>query len=95
MDESERFRDIHNKTLPNGEHPSIHWNRFIQQWIIVWNGYDGNIYITSAFKLPQFQKPRILIPKENEKQKNWYPTLMSKQLGIEKIIFVSIYNCCK
>lgn len=25
--ESERFTDINNNTLPNGEHPAIHWNR--------------------------------------------------------------------
>ena len=27
--ESEKFTDTNNNTLPNGEHPAIHWNRFI------------------------------------------------------------------
>ena len=27
QDESERFKDITGKWLPNGEHPSIQWNR--------------------------------------------------------------------
>ena len=26
-EEGERFRDTSNRPLPNGEHPSIHWNR--------------------------------------------------------------------
>ena len=49
---------------------------------MVWNGYNGNIYITSAKRLPLFQPPKILIKKENDDQKNWYPTLMSKELGM-------------
>ena len=61
---------------------SISLFRFIQQWIMVWNGYNGNIYITSAKRLPLFQPPKILIKKENDDQKNWYPTLMSKELGM-------------
>ena len=50
-------------------------------WLIIWNGFDGNIYITSARKLPKFKKPRILIPKQNDAQLNWYPTLMSEEFG--------------
>ena len=29
--DAERFRDVRNRTLPNGEHPSIHWNRLLGQ----------------------------------------------------------------
>ena len=57
------------------------YSRFLNQWIVIWNGYDGNIYITSARKLPQFEKPRILIHKQNEKQRNWYPTILSEEFG--------------
>ena len=55
--------------------------RFLNLWIVIWNGFDGNIYITSARKLPRFKKPRILIHKKTEAQLNWYPTLMSEQDG--------------
>ena len=55
--------------------------RYLRQWVMVWNGYDGRIYVTSATRLPRFQPPRVLIPKQNTRQKNWYPTLLSKQLG--------------
>ena len=79
--ESEKFTDLNNQTLPNGEHPAIHWNRFLQQWVMVWNSYEGNIFITSARRLPEFEPPRILIAKETEEQRQWYPTLISDQLG--------------
>ena len=26
-EEGESFRDVRNRTMPDGEHPSIHWNR--------------------------------------------------------------------
>ena len=26
-EEAESFRDVRNRTMPDGEHPSIHWNR--------------------------------------------------------------------
>ena len=28
-EDSERFRDVNNARLPNGEHPTIHWNRLV------------------------------------------------------------------
>ena len=59
----------------------INLNRFLQQWLMVWNGYDGNIYITSAKTLPNFVPPQILIEKTSPDQKNWYPNLISEQTG--------------
>ena len=55
--------------------------RFLNLWVVIWNGFDGNIYITSARKLPRFKKPRILIHKKDEAEMNWYPTLMSEDFG--------------
>ena len=48
---------------------------------MAWNGYDGNIYITSAYTLPNFQPPRILIAKTSKEQKNWYPNLIDRNTG--------------
>ena len=50
---------------------------------MVWNGYDGNIYITSAKSLPNFERPRILVAKSSQEsmEKNWYPTLISEETG--------------
>ena len=55
--------------------------RYLQKWVIAYNGYDGNIYIMTAKTLPNFETPRILIPKESEDQKQWYPNIIHKFLG--------------
>ena len=97
IEEGERFLDTEGNKLPDGEHPTIHWNRFnfsvfwftkllqnirfLQQWCVAWNDYAGNIWITTAESLPNFKPPRILIPKRTEDQKNWYPNFLHKTLG--------------
>ena len=50
---------------------------------MVWNGYDGRIYISSASLLADraFAPPRILVDKERSEEKNWYPNLISSELG--------------
>ena len=55
--------------------------RYLQQWVMVWNDFPGNIWITTAFTLPNFHPPRILIAKQNHVQKNWYPTIIHKVMG--------------
>ena len=70
IEEGERFLDSEGHALPDGEHPTIHWNRFnfttlfmkycfrefifryLQQWVVAWNDYGGNIWITTARSLP-------------------------------------------
>ena len=59
--------------------------------MIAYNGYDGNIYIMTAKTLPNFETPRILIPKESEDQKQWYPNIIHKFLGKIKI-FLDIFK---
>ena len=68
--------------------------RFLQQWVIAYNGYDGNIYIMTAKTLPNFDTPRILIPKEDGKpdQKQWYPNIIHKFMGIKlELLYLFIY----
>ena len=48
---------------------------------MVYNGYDGNIYITSAHTLPNFHPVRVLVEKSSPNQKNWYPNLLSRKAG--------------
>ena len=84
FEDSERFRDVNGDKLPNGEHPAISWNRFLQSWLMVWNGYNGHIYISSAVRLPEWEPARILIEADHQNNpltKHWYPTLISAQLG--------------
>ena len=95
-----KFRDTEGNKLPDGEHPTIHWNRlkdadkvignvlnifycfrFLQQWVMAWNDWPGNIWITTANTLPNFHPPRILIAKQTDDQKNWYPNIIHKFMG--------------
>ena len=48
---------------------------------MVWSGYNGNIYITAAKTLPNFQPPKILLAKSSSVEKNWYPSLISEETG--------------
>ena len=48
--------------------------RFLKQWVLVWNGHDGRIYISSAPTLADrvFEPARVLIDKANDQEKNWW-----------------------
>ena len=61
--------------------------RFLQQWMVFWEGYDGNIYVTTAKTLPNFEAPRIFIAKETENQKHRYPSVIHKWMGEIILIF--------
>ena len=55
-------------------------SRFLQSWLVVWNGYNGHVYITTATRLPDWQPARILLEADLSNQprmKLWYPTLIS------------------
>ena len=65
--------------------------RYLQQWVVAWNGYDGNIYITTADTLPSFQPPRVLLAKQSEEQKFWYPNIIHQQLGHMEYILISFH----
>ena len=62
--------------------------RYLQQWVMVWNDFPGNIWITTALTLPNFHPPRILIAKQNQVQKNWYPTIIHKVMGKYSILSI-------
>ena len=82
---SHGMRDREGAKMPPGEHPAFHWNRFprtfiltflsrfVKQWVLVWNGYDGRIYISSSPTLADrvFEPARVLVEKANGQEKNW------------------------
>ena len=47
--------------------------RFVRQWVMVWNGYDGRIYISSSPTLEDraFEPARVLVDKATDTEKNW------------------------
>ena len=53
---------------------------------MAWNDWAGNIWITTALSLPNFQPPRKLISKKHEQMMNWYPNIIHKSLGNDDLI---------
>ena len=35
-------------TLPSGANPSVHWNKYLELWVMVFHGWEGVIYIATA-----------------------------------------------
>ena len=62
-------RTFHLKFLP----PLFYISRFLKQWMMVWNGYDGRIYISSSQILADqaFAPARVLVEKNTDQEKNW------------------------
>jgi len=81
VDAMEPLRDQDGNLLNKGANPSIHWNTYLELWVMVWHGWNGNIYIATASDLPHFTTPKVLIQTPNNVEKNWYPTLISKENG--------------
>ena len=82
------MRDRNGNAMPIGAHPAFHWNRcllrivslktshrrYLKQWVVVWNGWDGRIYISSSPTLGDrvFEAPRVLVDRANNREKNWW-----------------------
>jgi hypothetical protein len=62
-----------------GANPSIHWNTYLQQWVMIYGGWDGSLYITSSADLIRWAVPRVLVRPEQKGGHAWYPTIISAQ----------------
>ena len=70
--------------------------RYLKQWVLVWNGYDGRIYISSAFHLADraFQPARVLVQKTTEEQKNWSASSFSLSPALFRQLWQLTHNNC-
>ena len=62
----------------------------------MWNGYDGRIYISSAFHLADraFQPARVLVQKSTEEQKNWSASSFSLSPALFRQLWQLTHNNC-
>jgi hypothetical protein len=44
-----------------GANPSVHWNTFLNRWVMVWHGWDGNLYISASPDLFAWDQPQVLM----------------------------------
>ncbi len=61
-----------------GGNPSVHWNTFLQRWIMVWQQWEvGKLWISQSQNLTEWTKPKILLAPQDDR-KLWYPTIIGQ-----------------
>jgi hypothetical protein len=70
-----------------GGNPSVLWNTFLQQWVMVWHRWAGDLWISTSDDLLAWSPPKLLLSKPSDAGKAWYPTLIgeSDQVGGETV----------
>lgn len=67
---------ITNLHTVKGGNPSVHFNRYLNKWIMVYHSWTGSIYISSSHDLLNWDSPRLLIPSAHKGGLAWYPTII-------------------
>ncbi len=63
-----------------GCNPSVHWNTFLQKWVMVWSSWQGKMYMSHSPDLLNWQPPQLVLePKYGYRA--WYPTIISAEEG--------------
>lgn len=44
-----------------GANPSVFWSITLGQWVMVWHGWNGNLYISASPDLMNWETPRLLL----------------------------------
>lgn len=70
-----------------GGNPTVLWNTFLQQWVMVWHRWAGDLWISTSDDLLAWSPPKLLLSKPSDVGKAWYPTLIgeSDQVGGEHV----------
>ena len=73
-----------------GGNPSVLWNTFLQQWIMVWHSWAGDLWISTSEDLMAWSPPKLLLSKPSAAGKVWYPTLIgaSDKIGGESVLLL-------
>lgn len=64
-----------------GGNPSMHYNAFLQKWVMVWHTWDNgtphpnSIYISTSEDLLHWSQPKVLLAAQG-KERFWYPTII-------------------
>jgi hypothetical protein len=65
------------QNVPGGN-PSVHWNTFLQRWVIVWQQWErGNLWMASSKNLTDWTQPKLLLAAQGD-EKLWYPTVIGE-----------------
>ena len=62
-------------SVPGGN-PSVHWNTYLNKWVMVWHGWSpANIYISVSTNGINWDTPKMIIVSE-QGGRAWYPTII-------------------
>lgn len=56
-----------------GANPSVHWNTYLNKFIMVWHGWNEKLYISASDDGEVWESPQILL---DEGAKTWYPVIV-------------------
>lgn len=61
----------------HGGNPSVHFNRYLGKWVMVYHGWDPQrSYIATSVDLIHWDAPRVLVDTANPPGRGWYPTII-------------------
>lgn len=63
-----------------GANPAIHYNLYLNKWVMVWHGWDNKLYISSSVDTMNWDTPRVLATSVNG-YRAWYPTIICPEGG--------------
>ena len=64
---------ISNLSSKPGGNPSVHWNTYLNKYIMAWHGWDGKMYISASADGESWESPRLLL---EDGPRAWYPVLI-------------------
>jgi len=57
-----------------GANPSVHWNTYLNRWVMVWHSWGGDIYISTSNNGTVWSMPQLIIDEGSTKL--YYPTII-------------------
>jgi hypothetical protein len=57
----------------SGANPAVHWNDYLNKFVMVWHGWDGIIYISFSPDGVQWSDASVFL---NEGKQTWYPNMV-------------------
>jgi len=59
-----------------GGNPSVLWNTFLKRRVMVWQRWEGDLWISTSENFTAWSRPKLLLAKPSKRGKVWYPTLI-------------------
>lgn len=63
-----------------GANPAIHFNTYLNKWVMVWHGWDNKLYISASADSMNWEDARVIAESINQ-SRAWYPTIICPNGG--------------